>query len=133
MQDHHQHPRGDCEKFLEAHEGHTENCCCCISVPVGAHILGFLVTLGFFMSIAATAVATSKEKVFLAPMFCLAGLLSACPALSYLLMVHENTTDTRNRFAEAYKSSMKTTGVMLGLSYFVAMFVGTILDFAGEG
>ncbi len=67
-------------------------------------------------------------------MFFLVGLLSACPALRYLLMVQENTTYTRKSFAEAYKCFMKTTSVMLAtLSYATALVGVLFAELSGEG
>ena len=125
---HHRNQCVDCkaaftclEKILEEHEGHSDHCCLCIPVPVGAHILGFLVTLGFFLNVAAFLFGLSDDKVVLVRSSFVAVSMTTYPALTYLQMVMKNIKTTRKRFAKAYKCFMKTTSCADLVKIFMTM------------
>ena len=114
----------DCfEKLLKEHEGHSDYCCLCISVPVGAHILGLLVTIGFFLNLIALLFALSDDGVVLICSSFVATSITTYPAWTYMLMVIKNIKTTRKRFAKAFKCFMKTTSVLVALSTLFLFFI----------
>ena len=114
----------------DAHEGHTEHCCFCIPTNVGAHIIGFLVTLSAFMNVfsAISAFALSPTAA-IAPI--VATLLVAYPAVYFLLMLKHNDENSRKHFASAYKVFAMIANVLifLGALFVLALsiwgFIGT--------
>ena len=110
-----------------AHEGHTEHCCFCIPTNVGAHILGFLVTLGFFLNVAAAIGAFSiGPAAAIQPV--LSAILTAYPAVTYLLLVKKNKKKTRKNFAKAFKIFVKITNVLIFIAA-ITMLILSILSF----
>ncbi len=114
--------------YHNAHKGHTDHCCLCIPVNVGAHILGFLVTLGFFLNVAAAIGAFSiGPAAAIQPV--LSAILTAYPAVTYLLLVKKNKKKTRKNFAKAYKILVKITNVLIFIAA-ITMLTLSILSFS---
>ena len=93
-------------------KGHTDHCCLCIPVNVGAHILGVLVHLGFLLNFAAAMTFFITAQTIDAGSGLLA-ILTAYPAVMYVFLVKENNEKTRKNFAKAYKCSVKFTKVLI--------------------
>ena len=125
------------KKFEAAHEGQTDRCCLCISVPVSAHILGLLFTLVFFLSVrgyvfflSGNGFSTSDSEDFSFYMF-IAALSTAFPALTYLLMVKKNTKATRKLFVKAIKSFMAAISALFVVFTTLALILFLLIGIFG--
>ncbi len=93
-------------------KGHTDHCCLCIPVNVGAPILGFLVLLGFTLNFAAAITAFTTAQTIDANSG-LPAILTAYPAVMFVALVIKTNEKTRKNFAKAYKCFVKFTNVLI--------------------
>ena len=90
------------DHWKNAHDGHTEHCCCCIPANVGAHLLGGMLTASMiFNLIAGFGVIGVSFTAAIQPLVTAA--IVAYTVFRFLRMVHHNDKDTREHYAFAYK------------------------------